>query len=141
MISYNRVLLIGNLVADPQLRYNQNGLAVTTFTIAVNNRIQTKEQVIKDEVGFFDVVVFGKQAETCNNYLNRGRIVFIEGRLSMNTWEDASGQKKRKINIIANRVLFLSPKVTASGEQDVVTEENNIDELINELNYDEDVPF
>ncbi len=142
MVSYNKVLLIGNLTADPQLKYNQSGLAVTTFTLAVNNRIQTREQGTKEEVGFFDIVVFGKQAETCKNYLSKGRTVFVEGRLSMNVWEDPTGQKKRKINIVANRVQFLSPKIATTGEQDIIGEEN-IDELINDINVDneEDIPF
>jgi single-strand DNA-binding protein len=141
MISYNKVLLIGNLTADPQLKYSQNGLAVATFTLAVNSRIQTRDQGIKDEVGFFDIVVFGKQAENCKNYLSRGRVVFVEGRLSMNVWEDQTGQKKRKINVVASRVQFLSPKTTTDIDQNVPSEEN-VDEIINDINIiDDDVPF
>ncbi len=139
MISYNKVLLIGNLTANPQLKYNQNGLAVTTFTIAVNNKFMTKDQNIKEEVGFFDIVVFGKQAETCNSYLSKGRTVFVEGRLSMNVWEDSTGQKKRKINIIANRVQFISPKSQQIASQD---EGNGNDlELVEDINIEDDIPF
>lgn len=139
MISYNKVLLIGNLTANPQLKYNQSGLAVTTFTIAVNNKFQTKDQNVKEEVGFFDIVVFGKQAETCNSYLSKGRTVFVEGRLSMNVWEDSTGQKKKKINIIANRVQFISPKT-----QQVTSQEETLSDdldLVEDINIDDDIPF
>lgn len=139
MISYNKVLLIGNLTANPQLKYNQNGLAVTTFTLAVNNKFQTKEQGIKEEVGFFDIVVFGKQAETCNSYLSKGRTVFVEGRLSMNVWEDQTGQKRKKINIVASRVQFLSPKPGAGSQEEPI---DDIDQLVEDINIsDDDIPF
>lgn len=137
MVSYNKVILIGNLTANPQLKYNQNGLAVANFTLAVNSKFATKDQNTKEEVGFFDIVVFGKQAENCSNYLSKGRSVLVEGRLSMNVWEDNEGKKKKKINIVASKVQFLTPK----NQQQSTQEESSEMDLVEDVSIEEDIPF
>ncbi len=138
MASFNKVILIGNLTANPQIKYNPGGLAVTNFTLAVNTKYYSKEKGQMEEVGFFDVVVFGKQAENCANYLSKGRTVLVEGRLAMNKWEAKDGTTRTKINIVAENVRFLSPK--GSGGSSVGTEEESSD-IVDDLPLDEDIPF
>ena len=124
MASLNKVLLIGNLTRDPELRYTPQGTAVVNLRLAVNRRFKDKTGSQKDEVCFITVVVWDKQAETCNQYLQKGRPVFIDGRLQSRSWEDNTGAKRSVIEVRAERVQFLgfgtpagAPKVTvASGD-------------------------
>ena len=113
MVAFNRVILAGNLVRDPETRFVPSGLAVTAFGIAVNHRYRSNNEV-KEEVSFFDIVVFGKMGETCAEYLSKGRPVLVEGRLRQRRWE-ADGVKRSKIEIVADNVQFLgSPRGQAS---------------------------
>lgn len=105
---FNRVILIGNLTKDPEVRYTPGGTPVATISIAVNSRYKQGDES-KEEVLFIDSVVFGKQAETCGQYLSKGRSVLVEGRLRERRWE-YEGQKKSKMEVVANNVRFLSKK-------------------------------
>ncbi|MFA5357009.1 MAG: single-stranded DNA-binding protein [Candidatus Omnitrophota bacterium] len=107
MANLNKVLLIGNLTKDPELRYTPQGTAVVNLRIAVNRKFKDKNQEWKDEACFLTVVVWNKQAETCNQYLHKGSSVFIEGRLQSRSWEDNSGQKRNVLEVRAERVQFL----------------------------------
>jgi single-strand DNA-binding protein len=108
MASLNKVLIIGNLTRDPEMRYTPQGTAVATLRVAVNRRFRDKNTgENKEEVCFINAIVWDKQAETCNQYLSKGRPVFIEGRLQSRNWEDAQGQKRSVIEIRAERVQFL----------------------------------
>jgi single-strand DNA-binding protein len=111
---FNRVILIGNLTKDPEVRYTPGGTPVATIPIAVNSKFKQADEM-KDEVLFIDTVVFGKQAEACGQYLSKGRSVLVEGRLRERRWE-YEGQKKSKMEVIANTVRFLSKK--ESGPSD-----------------------
>jgi len=105
---YNKVILIGNLTRDIELRYTPSGTAVAKFGLATNRVYSdpvTKEK--KQEVMFIDITVFGRAAETANQYLKKGSQVLIEGRLSLNQWTDQTGQKRSKHEIIAEQVKFL----------------------------------
>ena len=106
MASLNRVILIGNLTRDPELRYTASGQPMAKFGLAVNERYKQGEEW-KEKVNFIDITVWGKQAENCNKYLNKGRPVCVEGRLSYSTWETEEGQKRSKLEVIAERVVFL----------------------------------
>ena len=108
MANLNKVLLIGNLVADPELRYTPKGTAVTDIRLAVN-RVWTGEGGQKqEETTYCDVTLWSRQAELANQYLSKGRPVFIEGRLQMETWEDkTSGQKRSKLKIVGENMQFL----------------------------------
>ena len=108
MASLNKVLLIGNLTRDPELRYVPSGSAVTSFTIAMNRvyKLQTGEK--KEEVSFVRIVVWGRLAEVCNDYLKKGRPVFVEGRLQSRSWEGTDGQKKNALEVIATNIQFLN---------------------------------
>jgi single-strand DNA-binding protein len=110
---YNKVILIGNLTKDPELRYTPQGTPVTSFRIAVNYRYKQSDEM-KQETTFIDIVVFGKQAESSSKYLNKGSSVLVEGRLQERRWE-SDGQQRSKFEVIAQSVKFLSRK-TATGE-------------------------
>jgi single-strand DNA-binding protein len=108
MASFNKVLLMGNLTRDPELRYIPNGSAVTSFTLAMNRvyKLQTGEK--KEEVTFMKVVVWGRMAEICGEYLKKGSGAFVEGRLSSRTWDGPDGQKRSAVEVIAMNVQFLN---------------------------------
>ena len=107
MASYNKVLLMGNLTKDPELRYTPQGAAVANLRLAVNRKYRDKNQELKEEVCFITAVVWNKQAETCNQYLHKGSGVFVEGRLASRSWEDNTGAKRNVIEVKAERVQFL----------------------------------
>ena len=106
--SLNKVLLIGNLTRDPELRYIPSGQAVTTFTIAVNRTYNSQSGEKKEEVSFIRVVVWARRAEVCNEYLKKGSPVFVEGRLQSRSWEAQDGTKRSTLEVIAQNVQFLS---------------------------------
>lgn len=109
MANYNKVILMGNLTRDPELRYTPAGKAVANFSIAVNRRYRTDDQV-REETDFFDIVVFGKQAENCSEYLSKGRPVLVDGRLQQRRWETDDGQKRSKVEVVAMTVQFLGSR-------------------------------
>ncbi len=129
----NKVLLIGNLTRDPELRYVPSGTAVATFTIAVNRVYTSQAGEKKEEVSFIKIVVWGRRAEVCGEYLSKGSPVFIEGRLQSRSWEGQDGQKRSTTEVIADNVQFLrgsgaagkggdsSNKGDAAVPQDVAT--------------------
>ena len=106
MASFNKVLLMGNLTRDPELRFTSSGSALTKFGLAVNRKYKAGEEW-KEDVCFVDITVWGKQAENCAEYLSKGRPVFIDGRLQFSTWETDDGQKRNKLEVVANSVQFL----------------------------------
>src|SRR5882672_1640711 len=107
MASLNKVLLIGNLTKDPELRYTPNGVAVANLRLAVNRKYKDKMGEWKEDVCFVTVTAWDKQAEVCNQYLQKGRPVFIEGRLQSRSWETNDGQKRNTIDVRAERIQFL----------------------------------
>lgn len=100
----NSVILIGRLTKDPELRYSPSGVAVSTFTLAVDRR---RKQDEGQQADFIPIVVFNKQAENCANYMTKGRLVAVEGRIQVRSYEDTSGQRKWRTEVIANTVTFL----------------------------------
>lgn len=111
---YNKVILIGNLTKDPEMRYLPQGTPVCTFRLACTTKYKSKD-TMKDETLFIDIVVFGKQAETSSQYLNKGSKTLVEGRLQERRWE-SEGQQRSKFEIVADSVRFLSSKREASAE-------------------------
>lgn len=108
MANLNKVLLLGNLTRDPEVRYTPKGTAVGDLGIAVNRRVSDGNGNWSDEVTFVDVTVWGTNAENAQKFLTKGRGVFIEGRLQMDTWEDKqSGQKRSKLKVVAEVLQFL----------------------------------
>jgi single-strand DNA-binding protein len=108
--SLNKVFLMGNLTRDPELRYIPSGTAVANFTVAVNRPYKDSTGERKEEVSFIRVVVWGKMAETCGEYLTKGRPVLVEGRLKSRSWEDQTGQKRGALEVVANSVQFIGSR-------------------------------
>lgn len=106
----NRVFLVGNLTRDPELRYIPSGTAVANFTLAINHVYKDNTGEKKEDVSFIRVVVWGRIAEICGEYLVKGRSVLVEGRLRSRTWDGQDGQKRSVVEVIASSVQFLGPK-------------------------------
>ena len=116
MASFNKVILMGNLTRDPELRYTPKGTAIAKIGLAVN-RVWTNEAgEKKEEVTFVDVDVFGRTAENVGQYMRKGRPIMIEGRLKLDQWDDKqSGQKRSKLGVIAETVQFLGSANDGGG--------------------------
>ncbi len=110
---FNKVIMVGNLAADPELRYTAQGTPVANLRLAVNSSVKSGDEY-KDEVLFISVTVWGKQGESCSQYLGKGRQILVEGRLQERSWEQ-DGQKKFKMEIVANNVRFLGKKGDSPG--------------------------
>ena len=136
MASLNKVLLIGNLTKDPELRYTPNGTAVTNLRLAVNRKFKDRNGELKEDTCFLTVTAWDKQAEICNQYLQKGRAVFVEGILQSRSWETSDGQKRSTIDVRAERIQFLSGAPKGEGpagsgsEQPLAKDTNQQDEVI-----------
>lgn len=115
MTSFNKVILMGNLTKDPEIRYTPSGTAVANFGLAVNHRYKQGDEM-RDEVCFIDIVVFGKQAENCGQYLSKGQGIIVDGRLQQRRWESEDGQKRSRHEVVAQSVTFLPKR--QPGTQD-----------------------
>lgn len=107
MASYNKVILVGNLTRDPQLSYLPSQTAVCEIGLAVSRRYRTSDGQQREETCFIDCSAFGKQAETLNQYMSKGRQILIEGRLRYDTWETPEGQKRSKHRVMIDSFQFL----------------------------------
>jgi single-strand DNA-binding protein len=107
MASLNKVFLIGNLTKDPELRYTPNGTAVANLRIAVNRKFKDRSGELKEDTCFVTITAWDKQAEICNQYLQKGRPIFVEGILQSRSWETPEGQKRSTIDVRAERIQFL----------------------------------
>lgn len=107
----NKVMIIGNVGRDPEMRYTPGGAAVTSFSVAVSRRWTTPENEARDETEWFNVVAWNKLAETCNQLITKGRKVYIEGRLQTRSWDDReTGQKRYRTEVIASTMLLLDSR-------------------------------
>jgi single-strand DNA-binding protein len=132
-ISLNKLEIIGNLGADPEMKFTPNGVATTSFNVACSRKFASGEnKELKTETEWFRVVSWGKLAETCNQYLKKGVRVFVEGRAHLAKWTDQAGQNHARLELIADGVLFLDRKTeqpAAAAEVDVDANSQNIEEL------------
>jgi single-strand DNA-binding protein len=115
MASVNKVIVIGNLGRDPELRYTQSGQAVANFTVATNENWTNKAGEREERTEWHRVVAWGRVAELCAEYLAKGRTVYVEGRLQTREWEDKEGQKRRSTEIVAQTVQFLGGRGPGAG--------------------------
>lgn len=106
---FNKVLLLGRLTRDPELRYTPKGTAVTSFGLAINRRFRGAGEELQEETTFVDCEAWAKQAETITQYLNKGRPIFIEGRLKLDQWETAEGDRRSKLKVVVERFQFIGP--------------------------------
>ena len=139
MASLNKVMIIGNLGSEPEMRFTPNGNPVTSFRVATNRVYTTSEGERKQETEWFTVVAWNKLAEQCNQFLTKGRLVYAEGRLRTRTWDGQDGQKHYHTEIIANRVTFLDRQSLASLPEDKEDKVEDAD-AVGELEP-EDIPF
>jgi single-strand DNA-binding protein len=118
MLTLNKVMIIGNVGTEPEMRFTPNGNPVTSFRVATNRVYTTPEGERKQETEWFTVVAWNRLAENCNQYLTKGQRVYAEGRLHTRSWEGQDGQQHSRSEIVANRVLFLDRQAMApvSGE-------------------------
>ena len=107
MAGVNKVILVGNLGRDPEIRYTPSGQAVANFTLATSESFNNREGKREERTEWHRIVVWGKTAENCAQYLAKGRTVYIEGRLQTREWEDKEGQKRRTTEVVAQTVQFL----------------------------------
>jgi single-strand DNA-binding protein len=128
---YNSVTLIGNLTREPELRYTPNDTAVAEFGLALNRSYQDSNGEWQEETDFVDITVWSKQAENASEYLDKGSKVFIEGRLDQQTWETDSGDRRSKVSVTANNLIFLDSQ--ESGGKDF--DDFDVDET------ESDIPF
>ena len=113
MLTLNKVMIIGNVGTEPEMRFTPNGNPVTSFRVATNRVYTTPEGERKQETEWFTVVAWNRLAENCNQYLTKGQRVYAEGRLHTRSWEGQDGQQRSRSEIVANRVLFLDRQATA----------------------------
>ncbi len=123
MPSLNKVIIIGNVGSEPEMRFTPNGKPVTSFTVATNWAYSTPEGERKQETEWFNVVAWNRLAEQCNQFLAKGRLVYAEGRLRTRSWEGQDGQQHSRMEVIANRVVFLEKRGAASLPEDKTAEE------------------
>jgi single-strand DNA-binding protein len=115
MASYNKVILMGNLTRDPELRVTPKGTAVCQLGIAVNSNYTDKEGNKKEEVTFVDVDVFGRQAEVIAKYMSKGRPILVEGRLKLDSWESKEGEKRSKLKVVLENFQFVGSRGEGGG--------------------------
>ena len=115
---YNRVVLLGRLTRDIELRYTQNGLAIAKTAIATNRRYKTQSGEQKEETCFIDITLFGRAAEIANQYLSKGRQVLVEGRLVYEQWTDQTGQKRSKHSVAVDNLQMIGSRDSASQNMD-----------------------
>jgi single-strand DNA-binding protein len=113
MLTLNKVMIIGNVGTDPEMRFTPNGNPVTSFRVATNWVYTTPEGERKQETEWFTVVAWNRLAENCNQFLTKGQRVYAEGRLRTRSWEGQDGQRRSRSEVIANRVLFLDKQASA----------------------------
>lgn len=131
MSNFNKVLLMGNLTREPQLSYTPNQTAVVDFGLAINRKWKSRDGEAKEETCFVDCVAFGKTAENLNKYLNKGDPLFVEGRLTLDSWTAQDGSKRSKHKVIIETFTFLGQRSVSSEPKEAKPSVSN----------DDDIPF
>ncbi len=129
----NKVMVIGHLGKDPEMRYTPSGRPVTTFTIAVSRSWNTADGERRTETEWFNIVAWGNLAEICKQYLYKGQQIYIEGRLQTRRWEDKEGQKHTSVEVVANEMMMLGDRRDNSNQsQESVQEEGQTEPIADE---------
>jgi single-strand DNA-binding protein len=129
MASLNKVMIIGNIGNEPEMRFTPNGNPVTSFRVATNRIYTTPDGEKKQETDWFTVVAWNKLAEQCNQFLGKGRLVYVEGRMHNRSWEGQDGQKRYRTEVVANRVTFLDRQASAALPEEKV-DDTGADEAV-----------
>lgn len=133
----NRVILIGRLTKDPELRYSQAGVAIATFTLAVDRKFKNAQ--IERETDFIPVVVYRQLAELAENYLSKGKLAAVDGRIQVSTYTGQDGKKRWSTEVVAEDIRFLSPKDSAG--QGAIGRTTDETVYGHEVSLDDDIPF
>jgi len=142
MANLNKVMLIGNLTRDPELKYTPGNQAVCELGIAVNRKYRTKDNEEREEVTFVDCEAWGKQAEVMKEYLSKGRPVFVEGRLKLDQWEDKEGKKQSKLRVVVENFQFIDSKGGGGGgERAAGNRGNQASQQAHQEVAEADIPF
>jgi len=138
--NFNKVILLGNLTRDPEVRFTREGAPVASFTLAINSNRTRQEGESKDDVSYIDLVAFGKQADLVKNYLEKGAPLLVEGRLQQRRWEQ-EGQKRSKVEVVVQSITFMggSRKSPQSGSSSLNQEDDQ--SLGGYSSNESDVPF
>lgn len=136
--SLNKVMLIGNLGADPEIRYSANGLAVASFSIATNESVKDSDGNMKERTEWHNIIAFGKLAEICGDYLKKGQKIYIEGSIRTRSYDDKNGIKRYVTEIYANDLVMLS---SGKGIESSKTESSKTDNDKTEPESEDDLPF
>jgi single-strand DNA-binding protein len=116
--SLNKVMIIGNLGGDPEMRFTPSGNPVTTFSVATNRVFNSGDGERKEETEWFSVVTWSRLAENCNRFLTKGQRIYVEGRLHTRSWDGQDGQKHSRVEVIANNVIFLDRKSAGASPEE-----------------------
>ena len=143
MVDLNKVFLAGRLTRDPELRYTANGTAVANLSLAVSRNYTAKDGSKKEEVAFVTIIAWGRQAETCGEYLSKGSSILVEGRLQLDSWKTNTGERRNQLKVISQRIQFLSTrkkegKTVPSEETDAAEAALDVSD---DVALDEDIPF
>jgi|WetSurMetagenome_2_1015567.scaffolds.fasta_scaffold750786_1 single-strand DNA-binding protein len=141
MPSLNRVMIIGNVGSDPEMRLIASGKPVTTFSVATNRTYSSADGERKEETEWFNVVVWNKLAELCNQFLGKGRLVYVEGRMRTRSWEGQDGQKHYRTELIAEQVTFLDKSGQLPDRNSPMVPDNAETREKSDAIEPEDIPF
>lgn len=140
-MSFNKIILFGNLGRDPELRYTSQGTPVCSFTMATNERRRDKAGETQDFTTWFRITLWGRQAETASQYLTKGRSVYIEGRLRVEEWSDRDGRARYTLEVHATDLQFVGSARTDDTSNSQRTNINSSDQKIEADVSDDDIPF
>jgi single-strand DNA-binding protein len=138
MAGVNKAILLGNLGADPEIRYTPSGTAVTNFRIATSETRTNKDGQKETKTEWHRIVTFGRLAEICGEYLSKGKQIYIEGRIQTRSWDDKDGNKRQTTEIVANKMQMLGGP---PGAKEGIQPEERAEEAAQESPIDDDVPF
>lgn len=152
MADLNKVMLIGNLTRDPEVRHTPKGTAVGDLSMAINQSYKGQDGQIREEVCYVDVVTWGRQAETCKEYLSKGSPIFVEGRLQLDQWETKEGEKRSRLRVRAERIQFLgrgkgggssssSHSESSSSQSSKSSSSDDHFDQAPPAHHDDDIPF
>ncbi|MCX6827063.1 MAG: single-stranded DNA-binding protein [candidate division Zixibacteria bacterium] len=141
MAAINKVILIGNLGKDPELRYTPAGQPVASFSLATSEKWKDKNGVVQDRTEWHNIVVWGRQAEIAKEYLSKGKQVYIEGRIQTRSWDDKDGNKRYMTEIITQRMQFLGSREQGEREHPAADAPPAIPPVDDINSEDEDLPF
>ncbi len=155
MASFNKVILMGNLTRDPEVRVTPTGVSICKFGIAVSRMSRAADGNMREETLFVDIDSFGKQAELIGKHMTKGRAILIDGRLRLDQWESANGEKRNKIVVVLENFQFIGPRIdsdpnmaVSGGDtenvnfaEDLSNKKNKVQPAAELVDIDEDIPF